>query len=277
MGEQRPARWRWWAYRAFWQVVDWLFPPACVGCGTWGAWFCEDCMARVPWLRPPWCALCGQPLPGAETTTQGETGLCARCRRQPLPLTRARAVAAMEGVVREAIHRLKYDGQVSLAFPLADWLAQTVRREGWSVEGVLPVPLGVQRRRERGYNQAALLAYPLAVQLGVPYLEGVVRRVRETRSQVGLSVEERWSNVRGAFAVVGALPVRRVLVVDDVMTTGATLAAVAQALRQGGAEAVWGLAVARAVLQQGDGAGGESVPGVGALALDTAASGEIRP
>ncbi len=154
----------------------------------------------------------------------------------------------MEGVLREAIHALKYRHSLRLGNVMARWLAWVVRREGWPVEAVVPVPLGPQRRRERGYNQAAWLAWPLARHLKVPCLCRTVERSRETRSQVGLTMAERRKNVQGAFRLHRPLTFRRILLVDDVMTTGATLDAVASEMLRGGAEVVWAVTVARAVL-----------------------------
>ncbi|NOY97766.1 MAG: ComF family protein [Chloroflexi bacterium] len=122
----------------------------------------------------------------------------------------------------------------------------------WPVDAVIPVPLGKKRFRERGYNQVGLIAHPLALALGWNYAPRALTRVRETASQVGLSAGERRENVRGAFAAdVRRVRDRRVLVMDDVATTGATLAACAQALLDGGAREVFALTVARALPHHG--------------------------
>ncbi len=180
-----------------------------------------------------------------------DAGLCFQCGHAPPAFARARSWAVMAGSVREAIHRLKYHQDWALADVLAAELLALVEAQGWQVDAVVPVPLGERRLRERGYNQAALLAFPLALGLGVAYRPRWLQRVRETRSQVGLSAAERRANVEGAF---GALPdVARgltVLLVDDVMTTGATMHAAAQALRAAGARRVYAVSVARAVLRK---------------------------
>ena len=240
---------RWWV-----EFLDILFPPACAGCGQAGEYLCPRCQAQVVPLEPPWCPRCGQPWrpewgpPGAA---------CPLCRAYPPAFAQARSYTAMTGVARAAIHALKYDGVVGLGPLLAEWLAWVVKREGWPVEAVVPVPLGAARLAERGYNQAAWLAYPLAQRLGVAYAPDALYRQRETASQVGLSAAERRANVAGAFRARGALPYRRVLLVDDVMTTGATLSAAATALRAlPGVKEVWAVTVARAVL----GDKGDNVP-----------------
>ncbi len=158
----------------------------------------------------------------------------------------------MAGAVRKAVHQLKYHRDLALAETLAGALLLLVREMEWRVDVVLPVPLGKARHRERGYNQAALLAFPLALGLGVPYAGGALVRTRETRSQVNLSAEARRRNVAGAFGVArpAAVAGKAVLLVDDVMTTGATLDAASAALKSSGARRVFAVTVARAVLRR---------------------------
>ena len=237
--------WQYRLYRQFWLTLDWIFPPRCVGCGRIGVRFCDDCLAAARRITPPVCARCGNPLPA------GETGLCPRCREHLPAFAAARSWALMEGSVRKAVHRLKYHRDVALADVLAAQLLRLVRAQGWEIDAVVAIPLGKQRLRERGYNQAALLAFPLALGLGVPFWRHALSRQRETRSQVGLSAEERRQNVAGAFAAEGRrLQGRVVLLVDDVMTTGATLDAAAQALLAAGAARVYAATVARAALRK---------------------------
>jgi ComF family protein len=149
--------------------------------------------------------------------------------------------------LRNAIHRLKYEGDMSLADILAQPILRLLLKQDWEVGLVIPVPMGSSRRVERGYNQAALLAIPLALGSGVPYRSKALTKLRDTRSQVGLSIAQRRENVAGAFVaserLVGG---KRVLVVDDVMTSGATLESCARALKEAGAEIVYGLTLARA-------------------------------
>ncbi len=154
--------------------------------------------------------------------------------------------------MRSALHRLKYRRNMALGEALARPLAAFAAAQGWSVDLVAPIPLGRQRLQERGYNQVALFAWPMAVFNGWPYDPGAVRRCRETRSQVGLSAAERRENMRDAFwADSSRLRGKTVLLVDDVATTGATLSACAQAVLAAGARQVLALTLARALPHHG--------------------------
>ncbi len=149
--------------------------------------------------------------------------------------------------MRKAIHRLKYKRDVALGEALAQPMIRCLQTQAWPIDLVAPVPLGLARKAERGYNQAALLARPIALSLGLEYRSNIVWRGRETRSQVGLSAEARRENVAGAFwAKAVQVRGKRVLIVDDVLTTGATVNACAQAVIEAGAECVYGLTLARA-------------------------------
>jgi competence protein ComFC len=146
---------------------------------------------------------------------------------------------------------MKYVGDMALGEILSRPLVEMLGILSWPIDLVVPVPIGRARQRERGYNQAALLAYPLALCTGIPYRAKALRRKRETRSQVGLNQMERKQNVADAFMAVRELVNgKNVLVVDDVTTTGATLYACAQALLDSGSRSVYGITLARAGLSQ---------------------------
>jgi len=174
-------------------------------------------------------------------------GLCARCRTSPLQIERIRSVAYFEGVLRKAMHSFKYRRRAVLAEPPGDLMAAYWRQHPMIVDVVVPVPLHAARLRQRGYNQAALLARHMARRVGLGVDEVTLVRQRATASQVELDAKQRRENVRDAFACSGdGLAGKQVLLIDDVCTTGATLEACAVALGEGGARGVQALTLARA-------------------------------
>jgi len=174
---------------------------------------------------------------------------CARCQGQQSAFFAVRSVTPYAGSIRNAIRRLKFAGDMALGEALARRMIELLASLKWQVDLVVPVPVSFARRKIRGYNQAALLALPLSLGCGLPYRPKALKKVRDTPTQVGLSVPERQDNVRNAFQAAGDLAAgRRVLVVDDVMTSGATMDACARALLNQGARRVYGLTLARAIL-----------------------------
>jgi ComF family protein len=228
-------------------VLAVVFPARCVACSVLlrsplSGPMCSACWRRLPRHAGPLCA-CGQRLPGAES------GSCGRCRRGLNPLGEGISLGPYDGALRDAVHALKYGRQVRLAaqFARALW-SETGAARVLSTDAVLvPVPLHPRRLRERGFNQAALVAAGLARLAGARCEPGAVVRRRETPSQTGLSAAARRANVAGAFVVRRRARVsgRHVVLVDDVLTTGATVRACAQALRQAGAARISVVTVAR--------------------------------
>jgi ComF family protein len=205
-------------------ILDLIFPPVCVGCRRRGDWLCADCRAGF--------------------TDLGPAGVSGRIG----PLDGACAAHAFDGALRDAIHHLKYQGARHLAEPLGELLVESYWLGSLDVDVIVPVPLHPSRQSERGYNQSELLARELARAIGLPCEVGALRRVRPTPAQTHLSAEERRRNVAGAFVASETRPGgARVLLVDDVFTTGSTLAACAAALRAGGAARVSAVTVARAL------------------------------
>jgi competence protein ComFC len=211
---------------------------------------CEECRETFSPLPEPRCSVCGQSLAGL-SAGEGPELVCPRCAEKMYGFDRARSFALYEGALIRAILMLKFEQMGPLGEWFARRLAELVKREPEVLEAdlVVPVPLHRQREKERGYNQATLIARPLAKMLGLPYQAALLVRTRPRPDKHILSEEERWESVRGAFATRPGTQVdkRRVLLVDDVLTTGATLDACARALREAGAKAVIGLTVARAV------------------------------
>ena len=219
-------------------LLDLVYPPRCVACQGPGGLFCSACQESIEFIQPPICPLCGQ------STTTGQ--LCRSCRSKPLQIDGIRAVGYLEGGLRTAIHRFKYSNLRPLAAPLAKLAMEYLNHHRPPVQALVPVPLHAGRLRERGYNQAALLARQMGDATGLPVVDGALLRVKSTVPQVGLSADRRRHNVEGAFQCGGAgLKGKSVLLVDDVCTTGATLEACSIALRHAGAERVWALVLAR--------------------------------
>jgi len=227
-----------------WGSLDWLFPPVCGGCNRKGFRWCPDCQKQVIHVPDPVCQCCGLPL--------SSPGLCPTCQESQPPYNAVRSWAVFEGPIRKAIHTLKYGRNVALGDALAPYLAGYSCKLGWKVDLVVPVPLGRQRMKERGYNQVGLLAMPLAAIREWFYSPQVLVRMRETRSQVGLSPSERMENMSGAFHAEPKLVAgKTILLVDDVVTTGATLAACSEALVIAGAKDIYALTLARALPHHG--------------------------
>ncbi len=220
-------------------VLDVLFPARCVGCGAFGSFLCQSCQAELPSARPPRCPTCWQP--------QRQGALCGRCREESPAFQGARSPYLYQGAAREAVHALKYNYLSALAKPMAQLMAPCVEEEVIEAEVVMAVPLYGRRQRLRGYNQSALLARELSRLCGLPLAKRGLARRRNTPPQArSAQAEERRRNVADAFiADRRRVEGRRILLIDDVMTTGATLDACARALRQAGAASVWALTFAR--------------------------------
>lgn len=231
-------------YQWVWKLIDWIYPPFCGGCGKAGARWCEDCQNSLQRIRGLLCQRCGLPLT--------PRGVCVSCQQQPFILDGLRAYAQYAGTLRNAIQRLKYHRDIALAEVFAAFLVELYQETEWELEQVVAVPLGVVRKRERGYNQAALIAFPFSIAVNVPYSGRSLYRIRETRSQVELGYRQRLENVKEAFwADPRFVNGKNILIIDDVTTTAATLNACAEALKIAGAKSVFGLVVARAILLEG--------------------------
>ena len=231
-------------------ALDLVFPALCPVCAaSLGDGrrdpLCGACWAAIPRIAPPWCERCGVPLGGLTAPLLPAPATCGPCRAEPPAWDWARAGAEYAGVVREAIHAFKFEGKRALARPLAALVREQVNGEPGGDAVLLPVPLARARERERGFNQAALVAERLAEGSSRPVRPSWLVRVRPTAPQSDLGAAERRANVRGAFAAAPAVAGRCVIVVDDVLTTGATAAECARVLRAAGAVRVGVLTVAR--------------------------------
>ena len=225
-----------------------LFPPACAGCRrlvSEPGVLCPACWSTLTLIEPPWCPVMGTPF----AHDMGDGFLSAAAIASPPPFARARAAVAYAGVARHLVQGLKFGDRTDLA----RWMAKWMMRAGFELlpecDLVVPVPLHRRRYFRRRFNQSAELARPLASQSGRRFEPAALMRRKPTRQQIGLDREAREANVRAAFTVPKSarslLEGRRVLLVDDVYTTGATVASATRALLRGGAAAVDVLTFAR--------------------------------
>lgn len=228
-------------YHLFWTSLDLILPPRCGGCGKQGSRWCPDCQGQVAHPEEPLCEVCGLSI-------MGSAKVCPDCRRQRPRFGALRSWSTFAGPVRHALHQLKYRRDIALGEALTPQLYEYATALGWPVDLAVPVPLAGRRLRERGYNQAGLIARPLSMALRLEYAPRALVRRRETQSQVGLTKAARYENVHDAFeAARRDVSGRIVLLVDDVATTGATLSSCAGTLYAAGARDVFALTVARAV------------------------------
>ncbi len=232
-------------------AVQWLLPTDCAGCGTPLTddpipFFCRACWAQIaPW-RGPACSRCDRPFASPVATLYTPQHQCGPCRQRGPAYTRAWTPYAYEPPLQDAIVLLKYRSKVDLAAPLADLLLAA--RPAWpDVDLIMPVPLHPDRLREREFNQALLLADRVSRALGHPLSYTNLVRTKRTEHQTTLSRSARLKNLRGAFAVrhPEAITGRRILVIDDVMTTGTTVNECAKALRKAGSADVYVMTLAR--------------------------------
>jgi ComF family protein len=223
------------------EARDLLLPKWCIGCGREGDFICPSCRKLLPRLTSPLCPQCGRPQP--------ENSLCPSCASWQAAIDGIRAPFHFEGLIRIAIHQLKYQNLRALRETLVGFLSEYLANSPLPAAVLVPVPIQDQRLRERGYNQSSLLAQELAKLTGLPLVADCLIRQRPASPQARTgTVAERRSNVAGAFTCHDQrLKNEPVLLIDDVATSGATLDACAMALKDAGASSVWGLALAREI------------------------------
>jgi len=230
-------------------IASLLYPPACTICSAAvdaGEHLCVECESKVSRIMPPFCEKCSEPFDGAITTAFA----CANCAHRKLDFEAAVSAYRARGIVRHVMLNFKYGRQIHLRHLIARWLVAALddeRIRDRRFDAIVPVPLHPARRRERGFNQAALLAEWLSAHLSVP-LRPALERIHYTTTQTAFDRAERMRNLRGAFRLRKKADVRhlRVLLIDDVLTTGSTLSECARILKQSGAQSVYAATAARA-------------------------------
>jgi ComF family protein len=233
-------------------LFQFFLPPQCYCCemflpeGQQG--LCADCLSAIHWIEPPFCSRCGIPFPSREEKDH----LCGVCSEGERYFTMGRAPGCYEGSLREAVHRWKYEGKIHLSPLFGEWMVKCFFQH-WETnlfDLLIPVPLHPQRLRERGFNQALLLARELSLRTGIPCRKRVLEKRKPTLPQVNLSGRERERGVKGAFHLAEGKEVREkvILLIDDVYTTGTTANECSKVLMAGGAKRVDVLTLAHTLM-----------------------------
>ncbi len=226
-------------------LIDLIFPPCCVICKNKSRKIiCDVCVNKVVYLKPPICGLCGKPR---DKYFAGD--LCEDCGRGGVPFTLARSVALYDGVLKEAIHKFKFDGKRTLSSFLGKLLVSYLRYgdiPAKEIDLMIPIPLSAKREKQRGYNQSKMLAEEISRQCSIYLDSRSLKKIKDVTPQFELSRKERLQNVRGAFQA-SALTGKNVLLIDDIYTTGATVREASKALKAAGAKNIYALTLARAV------------------------------
>ena len=230
-------------------IVSLLYPPACTICAAPvhdGEYLCAGCESKVSRIVPPFCTKCSEPFDGAITSAFA----CANCSHRKLYFEAAVSAYRARGIVRHVILNFKYGRQIHLRHLVARWLVAAFddeRLRERRFDAIVSVPLHPARQRERGFNQAELLAERLSDHLFLP-LCPALERIHYTTTQTAFDRSERMQNLRRAFRLRKKADVRslRVLLIDDVLTTGSTLSECARVLKQAGARSVYAATAARA-------------------------------
>lgn len=222
-------------------ALDLLFPRWCLGCSKEGSLICPTCRLKLPEVSPPICPRCGIPQAGGI--------LCYTYSNQKQNIDGIRSPICFEGIIKQAIHQLKYNNLKILVEPLAELMGDYLNAHPMPGETLVPVPLHPKRLRERGYNQSELLARELGNLTGMPVITDCLVRDRHAPAQAkATSVTERRRNVANTFACFNQNPMnKKIILIDDVATSGATLNACAATLKTAGAVSVWGLTITREV------------------------------
>lgn len=224
-------------------ILDFIYPHelSCMLCkkkaeGMGENEICGHCMSMMPFIGDNTCIRCGRPI-----NSEYEGSICKECSSDIIYFDNACPVFEFSGLAQAALYRLKYDGDIDIAPAIGRIMADKIKERKWDIDIVIPVPLHKDRLNERGYNQSLLLASEIGRELGIDVQDGILKRERYTESQVTLSRLQRIHNVRRAFAASDSALIkgRKFLIVDDIMTTGATLNECSRILKECQAKKVY--------------------------------------
>lgn len=229
-------------YHWLWKTIDLLYPPVCSGCGKHASRWCDSCMEETIRLdNASVCMICGKLL-----KTQC---ICQACILSPPAFDKLVSWGIYKGPLRNAIHRFKYERDLGVGETFASYLIQMYNKYEYAADIITPVPLNRKRYAERGYNQSTYLALPVALAVGKPLKIHAISRIKETHPQFDLAVQDRWKNVKDAFiSNEKIVQGKRILLIDDISTTGATINECAISLKKAGATYVSAISLSSAVL-----------------------------
>ncbi|MEA1909640.1 MAG: ComF family protein [Patescibacteria group bacterium] len=222
-------------------VWDLFFPPKCASCNRGGKWFCDGCKAQLKPIKTSICFGCGR--------LTEDFKICKRCRYK-FKFSRCFVGCVWrEGILRKILHKYKYGRVRVLSYDLGDILINIIKSYSCEDLIITSVPLHFKKRWQRGFNHSALLASVVTQKISGTYIENLLIKTKPTKAQVGLSRKDRLKNLQNSFEVnlrhASAIQGRTILIIDDVITTGATINACADALKRLGAKEVWGLVIAK--------------------------------
>lgn len=228
------------------EILDLFYPKSCIECGKPGKWICDECLKKVRFLSSGFCKKCGKPL-------NKSTGLCPLCHDFQFSFTACRSAFVYEGAVASGIKALKYSKRIPFASYFAAFLYDILVHEDWNIDLITAVPLYKDRLAERGFNQSGKIAESLSKKVSIPYNSSALQKISDTKTQVGLGREERLENLKSAFVAEPIFVIgKRILLIDDVMTTGSTFNECSQTLLKAGASNVFCLSIATSVPSDND-------------------------
>lgn len=224
--------------KIYWKFIDLIYPPRCVQCRKIGKTLCDNCQNQIKYLDENICQIC-------RNINDGRS-ICIKCKKTFSHLDGVRSLAVYQGIFQKIIVSIKYGRNKAILINTIPMLNNLLFKQNWPIDIVTSVPISNARRKERGYNQAGWIARLLCSNNGLSYSPNALSKIKDTKSQVGLTTDERFLNVKDVFQGENLIvQSKNILLVDDVITSGATLESAAGALKKAGADKVYGLTLAR--------------------------------
>jgi len=225
---------KYYLYQFIWTILDYVYPPECCGCGKKGFRLCPECSGKII-VNKPIISTLSQPVNDLKENNSNEIIIAS--------------TTTYEGTIRHSIHKLKYQKDIALAEKLSRLMITTLGQLSWKIDLIVPVPLNSKKYNIRGYNQSALLAFPIALSQNIKYAPKAIKRVKNTQSQIMLDSKNRFANMKDAFQADKNIVQRKsILLIDDVATTGATLLSCKKSLLDSGAKDVFGFTLAKTII-----------------------------